>query len=67
MTDWKATPLAPFAATSQDAPGFWMQGCLWTVLASGEQTGSHPGAPAEFAASPRRDERYGHAVQNWAV
>lgn len=39
MTDWKATPLAPFAATSQDAPGFWMQGCLWTVLASGEQTG----------------------------
>ena len=39
MTDWKATPLAPFAATSQDAPGFWLQGCLWTVLASGEQTG----------------------------
>ena len=28
MTDWKATPLAPFVATSQDAPGFWMQGCL---------------------------------------
>ena len=39
MTDWKATPLAPFVATSQDAPGFWMQGCLWTVLAFGEQTG----------------------------
>jgi quercetin dioxygenase-like cupin family protein len=39
MTDSKATPLAPFVATSQDAPGFWMQGCLWTVLASGEQTG----------------------------
>ena len=39
MTDWKAAPLAPFVATSQDAPGFWMQGCLWTVLAFGEQTG----------------------------
>jgi hypothetical protein len=27
----------------------------------------HPGAPAEFAASPRRDDRYGHAAQNWVI
>jgi len=27
----------------------------------------HPGAPAEFAASLRRDERCGHAAQNWTI
>jgi hypothetical protein len=27
----------------------------------------HPGVPAEFAASPRRDERCGHAAQNWTI
>jgi quercetin dioxygenase-like cupin family protein len=38
MTDWKATPLSPIIAKSDDAPAYWMQGCLWTVLASGDQT-----------------------------
>ena len=25
--------------TSGDAPAYWMQGILWTLLASGEETG----------------------------
>jgi quercetin dioxygenase-like cupin family protein len=38
MTEWNAVPLRPIVATPNDAPGFWMRGCLWTVLASGDQT-----------------------------
>ena len=35
---------------------------------SGGQGGARPpGASAEFAGSPRRDERCGQAVQNWTI
>jgi len=36
-------------------------------LSGGQRRNAATRAPAEFAASPRRDGRCGHAVQNWTI
>jgi len=38
-TPSKTNPLSPFGKHATDAPSFWMEDILWSVLATGEQTG----------------------------
>lgn len=38
MTEPNSTQPDPFIITSEDAPAFWQNDALWTVLASGEKT-----------------------------
>lgn len=38
-TPSKTNPIKPFATHLESAPGFWDKGMLWTMLATGEQTG----------------------------
>ncbi len=45
MTDWKAAPLPPIIPTPGQAPAFSMMDCLWTVLASGDQTAGQYSLP----------------------
>ena len=39
MDAWIESALAPIVSTPDEAPAFWLNDCLWTVLASGDQTG----------------------------
>ncbi len=35
----KTNPLPPFGTSALDAPAYWQEGILWTMLATGAQTG----------------------------
>ena len=35
----RVNPTKPFGISASDAPAYWSQGILWTILASAEQTG----------------------------
>ena len=35
----EANPIKPYGVVVKDAPAYWSQGILWTILASAEQTG----------------------------